>query len=229
MNLLNSLPIQVLCLDKRLDLWSKLVPELALLSNNVHPFIVGDGQIFHRANYDKINWPIEKMGNWGYGANELSRWRHWNASISHRMMIERAKQNKWKAFLMMEDDAYITSRFKDVLPKLVLPLDDFDLLFLGWWMGQEDDEFNTKIEENYNMYGRVQLGVPTRPIGGLHGVVIRESVYDLILDLPWTNPIDSQLNAYHQKIKSYYVMPKIIHVKSVHSNCEGCTFTRKHL
>jgi hypothetical protein len=230
MNLLNSLPIQILCLDKRQELWSQLIPELTQLSDNINPFIVGDGEILSKSQYNKINWPREKMGPWGYGSNDTTKWKHWNASISHRMMIQRAKDNRWPSFLMLEDDVYITKRFEKVLPKIVVPQNNFDLLYLGWWMGNEDDEFNTSIEKNYNMYDRVQLGC-AKLIGGLHAVIISESMYDVILDLPWTNPIDALLNIYdvHSKINSYYLMPKIIHVKSVYSNCEECTFIRKEL
>jgi hypothetical protein len=230
MNLLKSMPIQILCLDKRQELWSQLIPELSLLSDNIHPFIVGDGEILKISDYDKINWPIEKMGAWGYGSNDRTKWKHWNASISHRMMIQKAKDNQWPCFLMLEDDVYITERFKDVLPKILIPQKTFDLVYLGWWMGDENDKFNTSIEENYKLYNRVQLGC-AKLIGGMHAVIINESMYDTILNLPWTNPIDALLNIYdiHSKIKSYYLMPKIIHVKSVYSNCEECTFTRKLL
>jgi hypothetical protein len=227
MNLLDSLPIQVLCLDKRQDLWLPLLEELKLLSDSVHPFLVGDGELFPKEQYSKINWPKEKMGYWGYGASEHSRWKHWNASISHRMMIENAKQKGWRQFLMLEDDVYITSRFEKVISKFVPPM-PFDLMYLGWWIGDENDEWNLKVEENYKLYDRIQPGV-CKQIGGLHGVIISESMYDAILSFPWTNPIDMQLNQIHDQINSYFVMPKIIHVKSVYSHCEECTFNRKEL
>lgn len=227
MNLLNSIPIQILCLDKRKELWEPLLEELKLISDNINPFLVGDGDLFPKEEYSKINWPKEKMGHWGYGATDNSRWKHWNASISHRMMIMNAKKNNWPFFLMLEDDIYITNRFEKVVKKVIIPK-AFDLLYLGWWIGDENDEWNKKIEENYKLYNRIQVGSAIQ-VGGLHAVIINESMYDVILNFPCNNPIDMHINSVHNQISSYFIMPKIIHVKSVYSHCEECVFTRNEL
>lgn len=220
------MPVQVLCLDKRKELWVPLLEELKLLSDNIHPFIVGDGELLPKNEYNKINWPKEKMGHWGYGATEHSRWKHWNASISHRMMIQKAKDNRWPSFLMLEDDVYITSRFEHIWKKIVVP--DYQLLYLGWWVGDENDAWNTLVENEYktkDLFGYAKA----IQIGGLHGVIIDESMYDTILNFPYNNPIDMQLNGIHDQIYSYFIVPKIIHVKSVYSYCEECVFNRKEL
>lgn len=231
MNLLNSLPIQVLCLDKRQELWSELIPQLSFLSYSVHPFYVGDGDILPPEQYNKINWSREHMGAWGYGQTDYFKWRHWNASISHRMMIKRAKDNGWKRFLLLEDDVYITDRFNHVWCSLnafyTEEIKNMDLFYLGWWIGDENDEWNKSIEQNYFNGKSYEVGIKrATQIGGLHAVIINESMYDTILNFPWNNPIDMQLNGIHDKIQSYYVCPKIIHVKSVYSHCEGAIFNR---
>jgi len=228
MNILNSLPIQVLCLDKRKELWSTLLQELELVSDNIHPFFTGDGEILPKDQYNKINWDRKYMGSWGYGNSDETRWRHWNACISHKLMIERAKTNNWDKFLMCEDDIYITSRFERVWNGVKDKIPDFDLLYLGYWRPNEEDGYDKEHEDNFKEKNIVGIDKMDRA-GGLHAVIINSTMYDFILSLPAVNPLDSQLNAYHSKLRSYFVFPKILHVKSNFSFCENGWFERRIL
>jgi hypothetical protein len=104
---------------------------------------------------------------------------------------------------------------KDQLEHLV-----YDVLYLGWWIGNEGDEFNQKIEDGWNNNKESGLGNASR-IGGFHGVILSRRMLDIITRLEAINPIDSQLSKFfHDKIKSYYVMPKIVHDKGIFSECE---------
>lgn len=224
LKIINNIPIQILCLDKRKEVWEDLIKQCDDNGlTRIYPFIVGDGDLFTPDSYDKINFDPKLMGYWGYGIPERKH-RHWNAMISHRLMVKRAVIADWPYFLLMEDDAYITKRFFDVVSKIEVP-DDFDLLYLGWWKGDENDEWNLKIESDYNNSGRASLE-KAEQLGGLHGIIISSSMYYHILSLPLNNPIDSQLNRYHFQIRSYFVTPKIIHTKSLMSECEGTTIQR---
>ena len=53
---------------------------------------------------------------------------------------------------------------------------------------------------------------------------------DKLIELEPVNPIDSQLNRdLHKEMKTYYVMPKVIHDKGLFSNCEQNRLERKKL
>jgi len=55
-------------------------------------------------------------------------------------------------------------------------------------------------------------------------------VLDIITRLDTFDPIDSQLTKFfHDKIKSYFVAPKIIHDKGIFSECEQSVVTRAKL
>lgn len=224
---LKKTPVQILALDKRKDSWEELVKECETFTDQVYPFIVGDGELLDVRDYDKINVDVKLMKYWGYGLED-KKVRHWNAMISHRMMIKRAKAAGWSRFLMLEDDAYITNRFKQVTESINgLDLNEIDLLYLGWWIGDENDKWNKDVEEKYNN-GEACIQ-ELRRAGGLHGVVINESMYDKILSLPLSNPIDSQLNQIHSSINSLVLLPKVIHIKSLYSECEGRLIERNEI
>ena len=196
--------------------------------SNIHRFIVGDGDLLPIMDYDKVNVDKKYMTEWGYG-REGYKHRHWNAMISHRMMIKRAKAAKWPYFLMLEDDVYITDRFKEVWGQLQPDPANYNLLYLGWWIGDENDDWNLDMEARYNNHKECHVGAPVQ-LGGLHAVIINESMYDTLLSLPLNNPIDSQINQLgHERLNSAIILPKIIHTHSLPSNCEGSTIQRNSL
>lgn len=220
---ISKIPAQILALDARRDLWQELAKEVhGRLGCEVRPFICGDGNILPRSDYDHIDLPAKDMPAWGYGREGYKN-HHYNAILCHKKMIRIAQANRWNKFLMLEDDAYITPRFEDIYSKL--EINNYDLLYLGWWIGDEKDKWNTNIEKQYAQTKEIKINKVER-LGGLHGVIINETIYDIILDLPENNPIDCQLNNIHNLINSYYITPKIIHVKSVYSFCEGSIIER---
>ena len=216
-------------LDKRKQYWAELKQQAITVGVDVTPFIVGDGTTLPPEMYNSIDNPNPDLSGWGYG-NKNFIVHHYNAFISHQKIIQIAKEQQLPCFLMLEDDAYITNRYTHVFNKFIESFSnlEFDILYLGWWIGNETDEWNLKIENDFNKSKQVQVMKATR-LGGLHGAIINSSMYDYLLSLKPTDPIDCQLNQIHNQIKSYVLLPKIIHVRSIYSYCEGGTLTRKYL
>lgn len=216
-----------LCLDKRKEHWTELAKQAESLNIDFHPFIVGDGQTLPTNEYDYIDDRNADTSNWRYGQHK-HKINHYNAFMAHKKIIERVKKENLDYFLMLEDDCYFTSRYLDIFNQLAHTKIDFNLLYFGWWIGDENDEWNKSIEEDYKLNKTCGL-MRVRQLGGLHAAVIHKSMYDYILSLPPIDPIDSQLNKIHHEIHSYLVFPKIIHIKSIHSYCEGVTFNRNFI
>ena len=226
-----------LCLDKRQNEWEDLERQCNSKGIEFEKYIVGDGHILEKSLYDRIDDEDCDISEWDYG-NDKTRIRHYNAFMSHIEIFKRAKEQGLKRFLLLEDDAYFTERFDNVVSKLDKHIEnlediDFDMLFLGWWIGEHDDSWNKTVERSYNEYEGVGIGKVSEAhftCGGLHGVIINDTMVDKLLELEAKNPIDSQLNAeLHKEMNTYYVMPKIVHDKGIFSNCEQNTLERQKL
>ena len=226
-----------LCLDKRKEEWEDLERQCNSRGIEFEKFIVGDGNILGEDLYDRIDSEDADISEWSYG-NDITRVRHYNAFLSHIEIFKRAKEQGLKRFLLLEDDAYFTERFEDVISKLHEQIEnleelEFDMLFLGWWIGEADDAWNQTVERLYSEYGAVGIGKISEAhftCGGMHGVIINDTMIDKLLELEAKNPIDSQLNAeLHKEMNTYYIIPKIVHDKGIFSNCEQNTIERKRL
>tara|TARA_R110002020_G_scaffold294805_9_gene510544 strand:+ start:1416 stop:2126 length:711 start_codon:yes stop_codon:yes gene_type:complete len=226
-----------LCLDKRHEEWHELWKECEKRDIEFDPFLVGDGQMFSVEKYGRIDDRYPPVENFGYGTG-LSKHNHCNALLSHQSMIRKvlAEHEDVERVLLLEDDAYFTSRYEDVLEKLSDQIEDldYDMLYLGWWIGNEDDEWNEEVERAYNEDGVVGIDyvrdAPEKKIGGLHGVVVHRRILEIIATLPPSAPVDCQLNRLlHKNAQTYFVKPKIIHDKGIFSNCEQNVIERKKL
>lgn len=219
-----------LCLDTRWDTREKDIRDielrLSILGTKIEFFTAGNGQD-KDIEYDYIDDPNPDVSRWGYG-REGFKHHHWNAFQCHQIMIQRAKDEHRQNLLMLEDDAYLTDRFEEIWSVAQTRVPDFDILYLGWWIGTEGDDFNEKVEKNYREKGIIGVD-KVRQVGGLHGALINNSMFDFLLSLPANNPIDCQLNRYHHQIKSYYLFPKIIHTRTCYSECEGSIIERHDL
>lgn len=228
---ITKIPIQILCLDKRKELWTELVGEInnELENNNVHPFVCGDGETLPIEEYDHVD-TNELPKYWGYAAPGHVK-NHYNAKLCHNKIVQKAKDNNWEYFLMLEDDSYITDRFNKVwngLNPYLEQVDDWDLLYLGWWIGDENDEWNIGLEKDFEEKGEASIMKWNSGMGGLHAVIIRNTMYDKILNLPNNDPVDSHLNRL-KDINRYVITPKIIHIKTTWSFCEGSELKRNYL
>ncbi len=185
--------------------------------------------------YDYIDEPKEELAKeiaqWGYG-REGYKHHHWNALQCHRLMIERAKEENRQNLLIIEDDAYMTDRFEEIFELIqdfsVVKSQDFHILYLGWWISDENDEFNINIEKNWSEKGIIRIDKVTQ-LGGLHGALINETMFDALLSLPANNPWDCQLNQYHNQLNTYYIQPKMFHTRTTYSHCEGSIIERKDI
>lgn len=218
---------QCLCLDKRIKYWKQLEKDALAVGIPFEPFVVGGGKLLD--HYDYIDNPNPDVSRWGYGVPGLKH-THWNALQSHKAMIRKTIVNKKDNVLFLEDDAYITSKFSDIWSKiskiLTQSLSNWDIIYLGWWInGGDDSEFTLNTEKIYEENGEFGFDKIIQ-VGGLHGALINHTMYDTILRLPENNPIDYQLNRFHNCIQSYYIYPRLIHVKSIYSETEGCIFSR---
>lgn len=215
-------------MDKRKEHWLELQKSFENTEIKFQPFIAGDGSD-SELKYDYIDNPNPDVSTWGYG-REGFKHHHWNALQCHKRMIQYAKDCNWSSVLLLEDDAYLTSRFFNGLNYLDGFVDylNLDVLYLGWWVGDENDSYNTAIEERFKDNQDFRLERVGDNLGGLHGALVFSHVYDYILSLPENNPIDSQLNM-TRGILRYIVQPKLIHVKSIYSFTEGVVLNRKEL
>jgi hypothetical protein len=226
-----------LCLDRRKDEWEDLRKQCESKGIDFEPYVVGEGNLLNNEEYDRIDDESADMSEWGYG-NDTTKIRHYNAFMSHIEIFKKMKEEGVKRFLMLEDDAYFTERFDDVMSRLgnyIVDFEnlDFDMLFLGWWIGEADDAWNETVERMYSEHGHIGVGIVSEAhftCGGMHGVIINHTMLDKLIELEPVNPIDSQLNRdLHKEMKTYYVMPKVIHDKGLFSNCEQNRLERKKL
>lgn len=222
----------ILCmsLDKRKEHWTELVNQGKKFDLDIIPFICGDGED-STLSYDSIDEPNPDTSGWGYSAAGHQK-NHYNALLTQKRMIQRAKDEGWKSVLLMEDDTYILQRFTDVIDKVEANMpkpEDWLLFYLGWWKGDENDEWNVAVENKYNETGEVSYEHIHGNVGGFHSVIVKEELYDLFLSLPMDNPLDTQVCHLRQYIPSYMLYPKATHIKSLYSYTEGITFQRKPL
>ena len=217
-----------LCLDKRKEHWLRLEEQCVDSKIKFHRFIAGDGSD-PELSYDYIDNPNPDVSRWIYGRQGYKH-HLWNATECHKRMILKAKEAYMPWVLFLEDDGYITERFDDIFQDIenCLPYFNWHVVYLGWWRGDENDEFNTEIEKNWQETHKSHLMPINFDVGGLHGVLIHSSVYDYILSLPPVNCIDAFLNGPDGLLR-YLVTPKIIHTKTMYFNTEGCILTRKVL
>ena len=177
--------------------------------------------------------------DWGYGGHKkdtpeethAKKSKHYNAFLSHQEMARKALEDGDEKVLFLEDDAYFTERFDEVVEKIKPDIEniEYDMLYLAWWIGDEGDQFNEDIEKIWKEKGDAGIS-RTRRIGGLHGVIISRRILDIITRLDAFDPVDSQLfKFFHNKIKSYFVAPKIIHDKGIFSECEQNLIERTKL
>ena len=234
-----------LCLDKREEHWLNLQEQCESKGIKFCRFLVGGGELFPEEEYDHVDISVpEQLRNpsgWIYGGNPQldtlemmisKKTHHYNAFLSHKKMAKKALNDGYKNVLFLEDDAYFTDRFDEVVLQLedYIAALDYDMLFLGWWMGTEEDDFNESLEKIWREKNQAGVGKAVNT-SGFHGVILRERILELIAnELEPIEPVDAQLNKrFNDKIQSYCVAPKIIHDKGIFSYCEQTTIKRLKL
>ena len=118
-----------LCLDKRKDEWEDLQRQCESKGIEFEKFIVGDGKTLDPDMYDRIDVEDADLSDWSYG-NDTTKIRHYNAFMSHIEIFKRAKEQGLNRFLLLEDDAYFTERFDDVIHATAFVLVDKSLYLI---------------------------------------------------------------------------------------------------
>lgn len=215
--------VYILALDKRQDLWSQLYKDCLKNNFDTELFIVGNGKQLY-LDYKHIDEPgIPDSWKWGNG---ISAQRHYWAFISHKKIIKDAIKNKYENILMMEDDAYFTSRWDKEWPLIKNKLlgMDFDYVQLGWHSFEYNNHMfsghNLVIEEEYKQTGNCYI-TQLKQAGGLFGCILNRRIFNMIMNMPAVAPIDHQLNMYRPFINHAATIPSLIYVRSCYSNCEN--------
>ena len=233
-----------LCLDKR---WDERKVDLDNMAHRLENFGVRyrnfhicTKEVIDQYNgFDYYDIPSSKLENelrfWQYGRPNYKH-HHWNALQCHKQIFREAIHEKCENLLMIEDDAYLTDRFEEIWPIVSEFLDkvQWDIVYLGWWIGNEGDEFNEQCEAQWKEGNVTVMPVkdgPTGRVGGLHGALIHKKMFHFLANLQNINPIDCQLNhlGIHQKMNTLVIIPKIIHTRSLYSYCEGSIIKRNPL
>lgn len=223
--------LYIMGLDRRKELWLELEQECFSRNFPTRVFIVGDGKN-PALTYNHID-PINVDGRWNWGQGESAR-RHYYAFLSHRAIIKDAIENNYNSIMLLEDDAYFTSRWNDQFFNICLqiPLVNPDIIYLGWHAYEYNNHLfsgrNIEIEEQYKKDNLCYLKT-IHKCGGLFGVILYKSIFPLIMNMAPVGPIDHQLNFYRSKIRSYNTVPSLIYVRSCFSECEQQFIKRDNL
>jgi hypothetical protein len=227
--------ITCLAYDKRKDMWPALQEQVKLIFNkDLELFIGGDGHDSELVydHIDTTNLPTHFL----YTANK----GHYNAFLCHRKMAQRAIDENVNNVLFLEDDSYfIKDRIKILqtdYAKYFIENGEWDICYLGWWQKKthEGGEDRDDLEEFYKNFGSWNFSPIQRPpivahdICGLHGLLINRHFLSFIANAP-IGPIDSLLHRNFDKINAWFLWPKLIHVHSTFSYCEGSYTERKKL
>jgi len=185
----------------------------------VNFFICGDGKTLTKYSYDRVDTTPPK-GRVGYPAF-VTRPNSWNAFACFKQIIEQAKKDQIETLLLLEDDVELTDNFSETLSlaqsQINENLVDWDMLYLGanhtWARTKQVSENLLKVNGS----------------GCFHAVGLRSTVYDAILDLPMTRPIDGLVGEkLHKRFNCYAVWPNIALQQSGYSYCEGNTTNYGH-
>lgn len=232
----------ILTLDKRFE--KSINPSANLMIDGMqyidcvpNMFLVGDGHI-KDVEYKHIDVIKPPMAPFNYGSPSTIN-AHYNAFLCHKKMAQLCIDECVDNCLFLEDDAYFTDRFSEIWPVISKDLDliDWDIVYLGWWMERPNspdshgDRFDLEERWEKECVCGIEV-VPRKPtikqeICGLHGLLVNETMFPLMANAPW-GPMDSFLASQLDRIKAFYVWPKIIHVGPGFSNCEN-SYTERNM
>lgn len=226
--------ISCLCLDKRIDMWTELSSNVErIFSKPMEKFICGDG--LTDLKYDHIDESIPN--NWSHEWLYVLNRAHYNAFLCHKKIFQRAIDENVKNLLFLEDDSYIIesrlSTLQDIEIQSFIQSNVWDILYLGWWLTKSgsDNPDREDLEEGWKLNGNFGIAPTPEPpemkhkICGLHGVLINRHFLPYLANAIF-GPIDSYIQHRLSGIQSYFLYPKLIHIKSNWSYCENSYFER---
>lgn len=159
--------ITCVCLPQRQKLWTSLESQINSLGGTLSKFMIGTDYV-----------DIEAPSNWT-GRNSQS----YNYMMCFFEIIAKAKKDKIKNILYMEDDVCILPIFKFFLPIIMdNSPKNWHMIYFG--PGHHEYDFNTGEawrSEKYNLVSPYMY-VSTLHLG-MQMVAINEKMYDYLLDL----------------------------------------------
>lgn len=210
--------ISVLILDKRIHHKNRIEKEFAE-KKLIQPefFIAGDGK--HNLKYDIVDVIPENIS--GSYESFNSRQNSYNAFVSFKKIIARAKQEGVDILTICEDDVTLLDNFNEIEAKAkeqLANLPEWDMLYYcanHYWKP------TFQIAENI---------LSLRGSGGFQFVKIKNKMFDEFLRLPINNPIDDMAaNHFHPIYNCYAIWPNIAIPLPGYSFCEGHEYDNTEL
>ncbi len=200
-----------LTLDKRVDNRSRVAADFSVHHIRPEFFIAGDGKTLPADWYDHVD--VEPPPREGYPAWK-ERPNSYNAFLCHRRAVTRANQDGVQTLLLLEDDVVLTDQFYRVLPAAWEQLHEVDPAWEAFYLGA-NHAFSKTAEVAPNLL-RLQRS------GCWHAVCLHRRIFDKVLELPMTGPIDG---VFAEKIQPhghcYACWPNIAVTQPGFSYCEG--------
>lgn len=191
--------IVCLALDKRHEKWSRLHQQFKQLNREMQIYLCGNGHIFDKNYYCYID--------------NLNRCAISNAAQCHKNIIATAKQKNTQCLLMLEDDAILTNDFEERLSEI--NYDQFDILWLGSFT-----PFIKQVEETV----KTEVRHVDKTIGGLHGILIKQCMFDIFSHFTTDKAIDTQLGSIALRTsRMFYLAPSIVIMDTGYSYANSST------
>ena len=223
MNPLGVDKVLVLCLDKRIDIWTDLEYDLKKRKWDHELIIAGNPGANH--NYDVI-----KDRNYKYSIYDTdefppvysqsiqypSWWARpnaYNAWKTHNYMLKLSLERKYESVLFLEDDILITENYdkQEDLIKGFSKHNIWDMFYLGSFLNVESNNSYDVVP----LYGNA---------GGWHAVALKKDVIKKLIQFPPLGPYDWMCQKFIQ-INSNYLCyaanPCFIRQRGAFSYVEG--------
>lgn len=174
-------------------------------------FFAGKGRMGSPQVYDHID--IEPPSRTGYPA-WVKRPNSYNAFLCFLKIVERAKEDGVESLLILEDDAFTTPDFPEVLAKAWDQLQGVDPHWHALYLGA-NHKFSPTVEVSPNL-------LRLNGSGCWHSLILSHRAFDHVLNLPMEGPIDGVFAKYvHPMGHCYATWPNIARTKAGFSLCEG--------
>lgn len=208
---------KVLLLDKRYHFWPELLGQCQNVNINPEAFIVGRGHNFKYDYEDEDDIPPVLPASTSYP----SWWKSqtYNAWKSHRKIFEECRTKNVNNLLLLEDDAFIESDFKEIVANVeqFFEKNDWDMIYFGCYA----QPYTYCSTENKNV-------VRVNGVGGFHGVLMKRVVIDALLNFGPISPYDEITHKYlHNIFNCYAIHPCIISQRdNIFSEVEGTVLSK---
>lgn len=172
---------RVVCLsvDKRLKRRPRIIEDTKSLGFNVTFFTAGEGKLLPQNEYDHIDVPLPPH------VPKTLRFRlphAYNAFLCYQKIIRKANEDGIETMLLLEDDVVFMPNFQDVFQcasqELLSTNKQWDLFYLG---------------ASHKKGKTMMVGQCLMRVNGslcFHAVGIRRGMFETLLTLPDTGPID---------------------------------------